>query len=134
MCPSSKVTETAAQVRMDQIVKDYYDLGKAIKATEEARDTLRGAILEWMGDEQELEVEGLPRLRWSTRSTGKRWDSHAVQHVMVKFPAEWERLVELGCVEINGKRVKDCIEAGQLLGYPPGFTEGQSKAFLAFDR
>ena len=126
-------SETAAEARIDQIVREYKELGEAISQTEKRRESLREQIEEWMGDDDTLELEGLPVLRRKQRTRGIFWDSHAIQRMQVERPAEWERMCELGAVRLDLKVLRLGIEKGQLMGLPAGGVE-QTMDVLAFDR
>ena len=126
--------QTAPEVRMDEKVRQFYELGKSIKATENLKRDLQQDIDEWMADEEALDVEGLPTLRRKTRSLGKFWDSDAIRRIVDSRPEEWRKLVELGCVRLDPTAISQCIERGQLVGTPEGFIEHRSKPFLVFDR
>ncbi|HEX9563782.1 MAG TPA: hypothetical protein VF981_07415 [Gemmatimonadaceae bacterium] len=126
--------ETIEKIRIDQLVHEYRDLGDAMKATESRRKSLAEQIMEWMGDEDTLEVEGLPGLRRKSRGTGESWDSDAVRAIIDKYPELWRKLIELGCVQISGKAVRDAIANHQLAGKPPGGIEGRTAEFLEWER
>ena len=126
-------SQTSSEARIDMIVREYKELGEAISQTEKRREFLREQILEWMGDDDSLELEGLPTLRRKDRSRGIFWDSHAIQRMQVERPAEWERMCELGAVKLDRKLLRLGIEKGQLMGLPAGGVE-QHASVLEFDR
>lgn len=125
---------TAAEIRIDAMVREYRDLSASIRVTEERKDFLKKEILEWMGDERELEIEGLPLLRKKDRSLGDFWDSDAIRYLIDHHPQEWRKLIELGCVQLNGKAIKQAIENNQLAGKPAGAIERRTDPFLEFQR
>jgi hypothetical protein len=125
--------ETTAQVRIDQIVHTYKELGDIIRQAESQREKLREQIVEWMGEEDALDIEGLPTLRRKQRSRGIFWDSSAITRLQVERPHEWERIVDLGGVRLDLKVLRLAVEKGQLMGLPAGGVE-QSHEVLEFDR
>jgi len=111
-----------------------YELRKqiaALKSEEENLTRILKAYCEKTGEV--IEVEGLPALRPVPQSRGMSWDSHAIQKLQDDWPAEWQKLVELGAVSLSGTVIRDCIKRGQLVRMPQGGIE-RSVTALRFDR
>ena len=68
------------------------------------------------------------------RSTGESWDSDAIRNIIEKRPQLWRKLVELGCVKLDGKAIRDAIGRGQLVEKPEGGHQGRTEPFLEVDR
>ena len=122
--------ETAAEVRIDQIVSEYRELGQAIRQTEARRAALREQIEEWMGEDNDLPVEGLPTLRRVQEDWGWYFDLGAMRE---QDPAMFDRAWEKGGLTGNEKVLTALEEAGQITGWKKYAWRGQREV-LRFDR
>ena len=102
-----------------------------VKRQLDAMNTVLREFIEKRGEP--LDVEGLPVLRLKPRSTGRRWDSHAVETCHDKHPEEFRRLMAIGAVQFVDAVLKQALKNGNLAAIPEGATEGETWA-LVFDR
>ncbi len=115
-------------------VQMLYDVRREIARLKEQEQTLRDAILAEFPEDDVFAFEGgPPPLRRKLRSTGRNWDSHAVETCHDKRPEEFRRLMELGAVGFADSVIKEAIKRGNLLATPAGWTQGETVA-LEFDR
>lgn len=129
-----ELKETTRQAYIADKVQRYWELNRLLNDAKKTYEKLRDELkLDVAAEGGEIHVEGLPALRLKSRSTGWSWDSTAIRSLMEKHPKEWERLVELGAVNLHGPTIDAAIKNGQLLGRPFGGMQGSTDV-LAFEK
>ena len=87
----------------------------------------------WMEEDgvDYFDIEGAPPCVLKSRSTGMKWDSHAIREMFEKRPFEAQKVIELGAVKLSVDVLKKAIANGQLAGLPVGGIEGTTE-YLTF--
>ena len=118
---------------MAEKVKGLYELRRMIADAQKRERDLTDEVKDYMAEEglEELDFEGAPPCVLKSRSTGMKWDSHAIREMFEKRPQEANRIVELGAVKLSVDVLKKAIANGQLAGMPLGGVEGTTE-YLTF--
>ena len=128
--------DTYTPAAIAELTRTLRDL-KAEKADVTTRhDDVAKAIRTWMidRDERVVDVEGLPALRLKPTYGAETWDSEAIFKLINESPIAWRRLVELGCVKLDGAAIAAAVKNGQIAGKPAGGFRPGGTPRLEFDR
>ena len=128
------IKQSSETALMAEKVKSLYELRREISRAKEQEASLTQQIKEWMEENgtDYLDLEGAPPCVLKSRSTGMKWDSHAIREMFDKRPFEAQKVIELGAVKLSVDVLKKAVANGQLAGLPTGGVEGTTE-YLTFE-
>ena len=130
----TELHEVFEPATIDGLTRRLFELRAEIAAMKSEESNLTTILKEHCEKTGEVvECEGLPPLRVTSRGAGWFWDSTAIRNIQEKAPHEWQRLVELGAVQLASSIVNEALKRGQLVRRPEGGME-KHQSVLSFDK
>ena len=112
--------------RIADIAREYFGVRNDANTLAGRKAHLATILKEWCLKTGEIiEVEGQPPLGVREYTTAMKWDGHAIDKLVREQPFLWQRLCELGAVQLNVGVIREALKNGQLGMMPPGGHEGR---------
>lgn len=128
---TSPTSETAAEIRMADKARRYYELRELCAQAEAEKRALADELREYIEQSGEpLWVEGLPALKVVERRGQRSWDVRAMAE---KEPKEFQRLLDLGCLTVANTVADAQLKQGNLSGIHKAFSWQGTTPVLLFD-